>query len=123
MRRYRYRIIALVTIALLLGLPSDGHSATRSVVLSVWGVAAAPWRSLPTPCGGVLVVARSEYNTAGWHGYREGCTVWLDPALRTRAWVCSILMHELGHVHGAPHSPNPRSVMHPFQRRPDPRCL
>jgi len=54
-----------------------------------------------------------------------GCYVWLNlqqSATLTRSEICKTTLHELGHLNGLQHSPDPRDVMYsPFRPTPVPR--
>jgi hypothetical protein len=53
-----------------------------------------------------------------------GCYVWLNlqrSSSLTWSQVCKTTLHELGHLHGLQHSPDPNDVMYsPFRPRPIP---
>jgi hypothetical protein len=55
---------------------------------------------------------------------QPGCLVQLSPRWRTwpHPMLCSILVHEVGHLAGRRHSTNPHSVMYPVYLHPYWRC-
>ena len=55
-----------------------------------------------------------------------GCSIYLNAeayARMSKAMVCTLVLHEYGHLAGRPDSDDPRSVMYRFYVRPDRRCL
>ena len=86
-----------------------------AVALAFWG---------PPPCGLDIAVAELEPGLAGSaHVYSSGrCTVEVA-AGEWRWWeLCSVLTHEVGHVHGRVHSDDPFDVMFPVVWRPAENC-
>ena len=54
-----------------------------------------------------------------------GCSIYLNAAAFARmpkAMVCSLVLHEYGHLAGHADSDDPGSVMYRFYVGPDPRC-
>src|SRR3954451_24416256 len=55
-----------------------------------------------------------------------GCSIYLNAAAFARmpkAMVCSLVLHEYGHLAGHADSDDPGSVMYRFYVGPDPRCI
>ena len=55
-----------------------------------------------------------------------GCRIYLNAASfrkMSRAMVCTLLLHEYGHLAGRRDTDDPRSVMYRYYSRPDRRCL
>lgn len=140
------RWILAVLAATLLTTPAEARlspvtQASKDIAMRVW----------VQPCGGVVHIRRDyfadyrnggvDYRIAAMAFTDDGpCRIVINRALRfTPAALCTVVLHEVGHVAGyraAPgtefiypdgtldreHSANRRSVMFPFFRRVDPRC-
>jgi hypothetical protein len=53
------------------------------------------------------------------------CRIFFNAAMfpkLSKAMICTLVLHEYGHLTGRPDSDDPRSVMYGYYRRPDPRC-
>src|SRR5688500_2782204 len=104
------RAVVLVTLlaAILMASPAAaGDNATVRLSLAVaeasWGQSSCPPRVIIEDVPGGYV----------GHADLENCTITLAPRLlANRYMVCSVLVHEVGHLLGLPHSENSRSVMH-----------
>ena len=55
-----------------------------------------------------------------------GCRIYLNAEAyhrMSKAMVCTLVLHEYGHLAGRPDSDDPESVMYRYYVRPDRRCL
>ncbi len=98
----------------------------QAIAAHVWGQ--------PCPLGGVTVVrgevaagalAQAEFLVppeTPWPAAYSSCRVVIGPGRLTWEEVCTIVLHEYGHLVGAGHSANPRSVMYATFERIAPRC-
>lgn len=66
---------------------------------------------------------------ARWWYYRNNPTAYSDCKVGIDVhydwdfeWLCTIMVHEYGHLSGQEHSENPRSVMHAYVVRVFPAC-
>lgn len=102
---------ALAVGFVLLAVPSSASAGWK--IDRATAIAAQVWKS---PCGGQVTLRWAE-PPAGleWNGawaYPEACVIEFN--LRVHLdWprFCHIMIHEYGHLAGAGHSTNPRSVM------------
>ncbi len=130
-RALRKLLLASALMAATGGAPAahaDGARAARAQAIAahVWGQ--------PCPLGGVTVVrgevaagalAQAEFLVppeTPWPAAYSSCRVVIGPGRLTWEEVCTIVLHEYGHLVGAGHSANPRSVMYATFERIAPRC-
>lgn len=87
-------------------------------MLRAQAIAARVWHN---PCGGNVAIQRAtppvnpgEFGVSIAWTYDNDCTVYLATGWHP-GWLelCTTMLHEYGHLAGAPHSTNPRSVMYP----------
>jgi hypothetical protein len=86
---------------------------SRDVAVAAWGVA---------PCGGQRIpidwrdLPGKQAGRASWWGERppfHRCRVTIDSGRRwTARRLCTVIVHEYGHLLGRGHSADPRDVMH-----------
>jgi hypothetical protein len=96
-------------------------------------IAAAPrfWDGYANGCAQtvpVLTYVRGDTIAGNFRDQSSGCYVWLNLAqapLLTAQEICKVALHEMGHLGGYQHSPDPDDVMYaPFQPDPIPSpCL
>lgn len=130
------RIIVALAVMAAMAFPAAAHAGPA---LDSGAFSEDRWEAIVgfRPCGGQITyrfmelpegrIAQSEFhNRAARERLRLVCRV--DLAERYRdylyarpALLCSIVLHEVGHLSGRPHSGNPRSVMFPVPRV-DRRC-
>lgn len=99
-------------MVLVLAFPASAHAGWR-LDRSI-AVAEKVWHA---PCGGQVTVLWAPLpETVGAVAAREACTVTLTTAYRLPfAALCSVMIHEVGHLAGVQHSLNPRSVMYEWR--------
>lgn len=100
----------------------------RSIAVAYWGVTpcdgdiAVKWAALPT---GVNALS-TWWNQVAAYGNATGnrqCLVTLNPA-ESFDWpmLCTVLVHEYGHLSGHQHSTDPADVMYPTYSDPIAQC-
>lgn len=87
------------------------------------------WAGRPSACAHTYVAAIVSGGSPEGGNFRDesgNCYVWIntDDSPYTGPDVCKIIVHEVGHLRGLQHSPDPRSVMYsPYHSSPMPsRC-
>lgn len=82
------------------------------------------------PCNGRVDVIIQDLGPKydGWAEFNHTTRPYTDcrAVIDVKPWwssphLCTVVLHEYGHLAGLDHSPNPRSVMHPYSPT-DPRC-
>lgn len=98
-----------VLLLLIFAAPAEaGWKRDRALAIGniVWG----------NPCPQVDFAYEAHDDWDGWWAYSDGCKVRLN-AKPDLPWLwpiyCTIVIHELGHAAGHPHSENPNSIMYP----------
>jgi hypothetical protein len=127
----RLSLILLVALAVVLAaaVALAGPAAARTSAVhrfavgspglqSALRIAHAHWRT--DPCGGSVSVAAGPYAHPAQNG---DCQIALNPAVRFD-WpkLCTVVMHEVGHLVGHPHDRRPGHLMSPYYSGPAPEC-
>jgi hypothetical protein len=121
------RVVTLLFVALAALLPATAVAATPGPVGTAQGLKVAE-RVFGVPACGRPVVAYASF--AGPHllsgADTERCRILLNADLADkmpRAMVCTLVVHEWGHLAGREHSTDRSSVMYADYVGPDERCL
>ena len=129
---------ALLAFCLLLPAAADARSARSASaaadVLAAYGVAKRFWGA--APCAGRVTFRWAPLGTrlhgvARWttlarnRRARRNCRILLDADLARRGWarLCTVVVHEVGHLHGHGHVPRRGRIMSAVYAGPLARCL
>jgi hypothetical protein len=134
----QFRILAAA--AAIAGLVAASGASAQAAPFTprlnlAYAMALEYWGGPPTNCTSIdrqIVPARSLPQTATGHAYGQAtqatrptpCFLYIDRRIvrpRAFAWACATMIHEVGHLRGLGHSPDPRSVMS-VAWPPIPRC-
>lgn len=131
----RHARLAAAVLALALAAPGTARADGDRVTVAL-AVAEAYWNAVP--CGGDVTIALvpmdASYNAvATWTNpvsdygdpaLNVGCRIDLNPRNLTR-WrkLCTVVVHEVGHLTGHPHVSDPRDVMTPVYSGPVAVCV
>lgn len=124
---------AIAGLVALSGASAQAAPFTPRLNLA-YAMAVEWWGGPPTSCASIdkqIVPARSLPSSTG-HAYGLAtqairptpCILFIDRRMvrpRAFAWACATMIHEVGHLRGLGHSPDPRSVMS-VAWPPIPRC-
>jgi hypothetical protein len=115
-------VVAFMALAVFAG-PASASPDLNAAVRTAQSV----WPSVAQRCGPVQIVigALSSVNAdSSAETYYSSCLVKIAPATMSTVsdvQLCSLMVHEYGHLAGLPDSSDPNSVMYP-QIRPLPVC-
>lgn len=119
-----------VACCLMLVFAASASAASFPVAspefVSAVQVAERQWGGLP--CGGRIAFGWRDEDpdvnaTSYWYpGYTDCEVVFNRRANMSWTKFCTIMAHELGHLHGRGHSGDPDDLMSPFYSRPLPAC-
>ena len=129
---------ALLAFCLLLPAAADARSARSASasadVLAAYAVAKRFWGA--APCGDRVTFGWARLGTrlhgiARWTTFRgrervrRNCRILLDSDLAHRGWarLCTVVVHEVGHLHGHRHVPRRGRIMSAVYAGPLARCL
>lgn len=130
------KAILVAALLAVLALPAPASAAPFTPRLNLaYAMAVEYWGGGPVNCTSLdeeIVPARSLPQTATGHAYGQAtqptkpmpCILYIDRRLappRAFGWACQTMIHEVGHLRGLGHSPDPRSVMS-VAWPPVPRC-
>lgn len=107
--------------------PGLGATMQLAAMNTAIGAAPAYFDARPSACGAVTPVLASEPGQILAGNFRDtdgNCYVWLNlrqSSTLTGSEICKTTLHEMGHLAGLEHSPDPADVMFsPFQAAPIP---